>query len=47
VALALGLLSSVVVLLTGLTGGIVFLLWKNPMAAAAAAPPRAANDGLD
>jgi len=27
-AVALGLLSSVVVLLTGLTGGVVFLLWK-------------------
>lgn len=44
-AVALGLLSSVVVLLTGLTGGIVFLLWKAPMTAAAEAnPPRAAND---
>jgi uncharacterized membrane protein YbhN (UPF0104 family) len=28
-AVALGLLSSVVVLLTGLSGGLVFLLWKN------------------
>ena len=47
-ALALGLLSSVVVLLTGLAGGVVFLLWKNPMPTVAASdPPRAANDGLD
>ena len=44
-AVALGLLSSGVVLLTGLTGGIVFLLWKTPVTAAAdASPPRAAND---
>ena len=44
-ALALGLLSSVVVLLTGLTGGIVFLLWKTPVPATAEpTPPRAAND---
>jgi glycosyltransferase 2 family protein len=44
-ALALGLLSSVVVLANGLAGGIVFLLWKTPTAAAAEAPPpRVAND---
>jgi uncharacterized membrane protein YbhN (UPF0104 family) len=30
-ALALGLLSSSVVLITGLTGGLVFLLWKVPV----------------
>jgi uncharacterized protein (TIRG00374 family) len=47
-ALALGLLSSLVVLLTGLAGGVVFLLWKNPLPTVAASdPPRAANDGLD
>jgi uncharacterized membrane protein YbhN (UPF0104 family) len=45
-AIALGLLSSVVVLLTGLAGGIVFLLWKNPMSVAAdPGTPRVANDG--
>lgn len=44
-ALALGLLSSVVVLITGLAGGLVFLLWKAQVSAAADAnPPRAAND---
>jgi uncharacterized membrane protein YbhN (UPF0104 family) len=47
-AVALGLLSSGVVLVTGLTGGLVFLLWKAPPAAPAAvngsAPRRAAND---
>jgi hypothetical protein len=44
-ALALGLLSSVVVLATGLAGGLVFLLWKTPVVAAAeSSPPRAAND---
>lgn len=47
-AVALGLVSSGVVLITGLTGGLVFLLWKAPPAAPAAAtnaaPRRAAND---
>jgi hypothetical protein len=38
-AVALGLLSSGVVLITGLTGGLVFLLWKAPPAA----PPAAVN----
>jgi len=47
-AVALGLLSSVVVLLTGLTGGIVFLLWKNPVPVAAdPSAPGATNDALD
>jgi uncharacterized membrane protein YbhN (UPF0104 family) len=47
-AVALGLLSSVVVLLTGVTGGLVFLLWKHPMPVSAEpSAPRAANDGLD
>jgi len=32
-AVALGLLSSVVVLLSGLSGGLVFLFWKNRAAA--------------
>ncbi len=41
-ALALGLLSSAVVLVTGLTGGLVFLLWKTSIAAPA--DSNAAND---
>jgi uncharacterized membrane protein YbhN (UPF0104 family) len=50
-AVALGLLSSGVVLVTGLTGGLVFLLWKAPPTASSAAmggsaSRRAANDGL-
>ncbi len=50
-AVALGLLSSGVVLINGLTGGLVFLLWKTPPAAPAtgtvvesSARRRAAND---
>jgi uncharacterized membrane protein YbhN (UPF0104 family) len=48
-AVALGLLSSGVVLVTGLFGGLVFLLWKAPPAASPAAVDgspsrRAAND---
>jgi uncharacterized membrane protein YbhN (UPF0104 family) len=38
-ALALGLLSSGVVLVTGLTGGIVLLLWKGHASVLPAAPP--------
>ncbi len=43
-AVALGLLSSAVVLVTGLAGGLVFLLWNTPLPAEAdPKPPRAAN----
>ncbi|MGD0949732.1 MAG: lysylphosphatidylglycerol synthase transmembrane domain-containing protein [Candidatus Binatia bacterium] len=38
-AVALGLLSSVVVLITGLTGGLVFLLWKVPAPSAEVSAP--------
>lgn len=44
-AVALGLLSSGVVLITGLTGGIVFLLWKVKVPAAAPAPEATAAAG--
>jgi uncharacterized membrane protein YbhN (UPF0104 family) len=43
-AVALGLLSSAVVLITGLTGGVVFLLWKGKVPATSpelSAPPPA------
>jgi uncharacterized membrane protein YbhN (UPF0104 family) len=48
-ALALGLLSSSVVLITGLTGGLVFLLWKVPVppAETAAAPAQGAAAAAD
>jgi uncharacterized membrane protein YbhN (UPF0104 family) len=44
-AVALGLLSSAVVLATGISGGLVFLLWKTRLPAVAdPSPPRPAND---
>jgi len=46
-AVALGLLSSGVVLATGVSGGLVFLLWKRPASlpeAEGADAPRAVND---
>ena len=42
-AVALGLLSSAVVLISGLTGGLVFLLWKVPAPSAEASAPTPAE----
>jgi glycosyltransferase 2 family protein len=44
-AVALGLLSSGVVLINGLTGGLVFLLWKTPLPRPAAARPAGTAEG--
>jgi hypothetical protein len=43
-AVALGLLSSGVVLITGLTGGLVFLLWKVPVPSAETSVPPPVED---
>jgi uncharacterized membrane protein YbhN (UPF0104 family) len=44
-AVALGLLSSGVVLVTGISGGLVFVLWRAQVPAVTSSdPPRAAND---
>jgi hypothetical protein len=43
-AVALGLLSSGVVLATGLSGGLVFLLWRTRLPALTPKTPRRASD---
>jgi len=46
-AVALGLLSSVVVLATGISGGLVFLLWKTRQPTASNSQPPGGDDDVD